>query len=259
MNTTLLTIVSMIAISTGASAQLHTGDITLHVANSRVVTGAGNPSTGTFVETRIFGATLGNPFPNYTNNPGFDCLAGTFPVGSAVGFNMLDQLLVWNGSTFVPTGGEVMQVSFLSASATTSAGPVAGFTVGVSGTGTWHNHLGYLLQQGSSPTIDSGVYMLELEMYGTAPGYSASKPFFMLFRRNAAQATLDAAAAYVAANYLHPALPGDANGDGLVNFADLNIVISAFNTSGADIPGDLDDDGDVDFADLNEVLSNFNT
>lgn len=54
-------------------------------------------------------------------------------------------------------------------------------------------------------------------------------------------------------------VPGDANGDNVVNFADLNLVLSAFGTSGAPgfSPGDLDGDGDVDFSDLNTVLSNF--
>lgn len=54
------------------------------------------------------------------------------------------------------------------------------------------------------------------------------------------------------------ACPGDVNGDGAVDFLDLNIVLSAFNTSGDVVPGDLDLDGDVDFADLNLVLNSFN-
>ena len=54
-------------------------------------------------------------------------------------------------------------------------------------------------------------------------------------------------------------IPGDVNGDGVVNFADLNIVLSNFGQTGAGIPGDADGDGDVDFADLNIVLSNFGT
>ncbi len=52
-------------------------------------------------------------------------------------------------------------------------------------------------------------------------------------------------------------IPGDVNGDGSVNFADLNIVLSHFGEVGPGIPGDADGDGDVDFADLNIVLSNF--
>ncbi len=54
-------------------------------------------------------------------------------------------------------------------------------------------------------------------------------------------------------------IPGDVNGDGVVNFADLNIVLSNFGQTGAGLPGDADGDGDVDFADLNIVLSNFGT
>jgi len=52
--------------------------------------------------------------------------------------------------------------------------------------------------------------------------------------------------------------PGDANHDSLVNFADLNIVLSEFNTLGQGLGGDVDFDNDVDFADLNLVISGFN-
>ncbi|MBL0921940.1 MAG: hypothetical protein IBJ10_07405, partial [Phycisphaerales bacterium] len=56
----------------------------------------------------------------------------------------------------------------------------------------------------------------------------------------------------------HSACPGDANGDGVVNFLDVNIVLGAFNTSGDVVPGDMNLDGKVDFADLNMALNNFN-
>ncbi len=52
-------------------------------------------------------------------------------------------------------------------------------------------------------------------------------------------------------------LAGDATGDGLVDFADLNAVLSSFGQSGESIVGDVDCDGVVNFADLNAVLSNF--
>lgn len=54
-------------------------------------------------------------------------------------------------------------------------------------------------------------------------------------------------------------LPGDANGDHKVDFADLNIVLSAFGltTGGGASAGDLNGDGRVDFADLNLVLGSF--
>lgn len=50
---------------------------------------------------------------------------------------------------------------------------------------------------------------------------------------------------------------GDANNDGLVNFTDLNFVLSNFGQSGPAIPGDLNLDDVVNFTDLNLVLSNF--
>jgi hypothetical protein len=52
---------------------------------------------------------------------------------------------------------------------------------------------------------------------------------------------------------------GDTNGDNIVNFTDLNQVLSSFGQSGAPgtIAGDVNGDGVVNFTDLNEVLSNF--
>jgi hypothetical protein len=52
---------------------------------------------------------------------------------------------------------------------------------------------------------------------------------------------------------------GDINGDGLINFTDLNALLGAFGQSGPDLPGDLNSDGVVDFADLNELLSLYGT
>lgn len=52
--------------------------------------------------------------------------------------------------------------------------------------------------------------------------------------------------------------PGDANGDQRVDFADLNIVLGAFNQTGQNLPGDFNGDGVVNFSDLNLVLGNFN-
>ncbi len=52
--------------------------------------------------------------------------------------------------------------------------------------------------------------------------------------------------------------PGDVNGDGVINFADLNIVLSSFGAGV--VPGtngDIDGNGVVNFADLNILLSGF--
>lgn len=53
--------------------------------------------------------------------------------------------------------------------------------------------------------------------------------------------------------------PGDANGDLMVNFDDLNEVLANWNTTVTPgTNGDVTDDGMVNFDDLNEVLANWN-
>ena len=52
---------------------------------------------------------------------------------------------------------------------------------------------------------------------------------------------------------------GDATGDGLVDFADLNLLLSCFGNKGENMPADLNADGVVDFGDLNIMLTNFGT
>lgn len=52
---------------------------------------------------------------------------------------------------------------------------------------------------------------------------------------------------------------GDVSGDGLVDFVDLNLVLSDFGMSGLCRSGDANRDGMTDFTDLNIVLSAFGT
>jgi hypothetical protein len=53
------------------------------------------------------------------------------------------------------------------------------------------------------------------------------------------------------------ACPADVNGDGIVNFADLNAVLTSFGQTGVGLPGDTNGDGVVNFIDLNNVLNFF--
>ncbi len=52
--------------------------------------------------------------------------------------------------------------------------------------------------------------------------------------------------------------PGDTNGDGLVNFDDLNNVLGNWNTMSDLCGGDVTGEGSVNFDDLNLVLANWN-
>lgn len=56
-----------------------------------------------------------------------------------------------------------------------------------------------------------------------------------------------------------PRCTGDANGDGVTNFADLNLVLSRFGDTGQGIAADVNRDGVVNFVDLNIVLGAFGT
>lgn len=49
-------------------------------------------------------------------------------------------------------------------------------------------------------------------------------------------------------------LRGDANDDGVINFEDLNIVLSQFEQTGENLQGDVTGNGVVDFLDLNFVI-----
>jgi hypothetical protein len=52
---------------------------------------------------------------------------------------------------------------------------------------------------------------------------------------------------------------GDANGDGLINGADLNIVLSNYHRTGATLAmGDFNGDSKVDSADFRTVILNYN-
>lgn len=63
------------------------------------------------------------------------------------------------------------------------------------------------------------------------------------------------APSYDIALFTSPPCSGDATGDGVVNFIDLNAVVSDYGDLGACLAGDVNADLVVDFHDLNQVLS----
>ncbi len=53
-----------------------------------------------------------------------------------------------------------------------------------------------------------------------------------------------------------PAIPGDFNGDGVVNVTDIDLLCAAVNSGGNDLAFDLTSDGSVDMADMDELILN---
>ena len=58
--------------------------------------------------------------------------------------------------------------------------------------------------------------------------------------------------------YAPPGLPGDLDGNGSVDGADLGIMLAAWGVCPPTCPPDLDDDGRVDGADLGLLLIDWN-
>jgi hypothetical protein len=104
-----------------------------------------------------------------------------------------------------------------------------------------HNHLSYtLLGDGTAAGGGAdGIYVLQLRL--TAGGFDASEPYFLVLGKNAADAELADAVSLAGRTLV---LPGDANTDGVVSFADFQRLERGFGDADADWgDGDFNADG----------------
>ena len=173
--------------TTPAFGQLHGGDVELTVFNGQIMT-----------DTRVYSADFGDTgIPNEIDEPGFDNLAGAFPIGSTIGFSIRDSLRKWNGADF-----NTIPVENLSVSVGTSLGPittpatpgiVAGFNLNVAGDGSWHRHYDFMLNSPAS----TGVYLLQLDLDSSDVGIVPTDPFYIVFNQNGSETNHDNAIHYV--------------------------------------------------------------
>lgn len=127
--------------------------------------------------------------------------------------------------------------------------PVGGDTTGL-GLDLANNRLFASFGSGSQA---AGTYKLLDFTYGTpGAGSTATGDGFV-----ASVGVLTNVAASVANLPNAPSLPGDTNGDGVVNLTDLNNVKNNFGSPSPPAVGDTDGDGDIDLTDLNAVKNNF--
>lgn len=244
----------------GNGGGLHEGDVGVFVVENSIQTGG--VESGEIVEDRIFATelTLFFGFP-FTSNPGFDTTLNVFPPFSVVRLNILDALRVWEDDNFesiammdLGNGPEPMQmeVSFGSTDVLSPVTPdtlVNGPAFAVSGLGDIHVHPSHVLPQNAP----DGLYLLTFELESNT-SIETSAPFWFIYDWNADPAELSLAIAWVEENLLGGGIPGDLNGDGVVDGADLAALLAQWGTDG---PADLNDDGVVDGADLAAMLANW--
>lgn len=190
-----------------ATAMGHAGPrVYVDVANSTVQTKVSHNST--YELSQVFEGTLTELSPVGTNIwltdfPGFEAAGGhQIPDETTFGFNVLDALKVWNGSTFADPGTEEINISRSTSNVNTGAGFVGGFNYFTQSDVGSHAHLTYSLL-GNGTAIgggDNGVYALKLEL--TSTGLASSAPFYLLLSKN--PTTGEAAAAFAYAQTLVP-------------------------------------------------------
>jgi len=178
-------------------------DTYFYVQDGRVKTGAiteanagvpGGPDPFT-PAVRVFEAEMGEDFPNFAEEPGFDSEISLFPGGvTSLGFRVIGALQEWDGSTFVPTSSTI-DIGFLgNPIVSTPAGAndiVNGFTTNFLGDDTFHLHYDYTLQNPSS-----GIFLLSLSMYAPGSGLEPTVPFFYIFNNGMTEEETEVAVGY---------------------------------------------------------------
>jgi len=253
-------VISLVIGSLAQRCWAHGPGVLIGSAGGQAVTGLYDPNLGQEVwGPRVFGGDYqedpADPF--FTDMPGYYGLEDSnLPVGSVVGFNILDDLLYWDGTGPVVFGsvpaGETLTISFVTSNAT--AGTGTGFVPGyplviVPDDGVWHVHLNYSLNGGVGDPTD-GIYLLKLEL--TDSQLTNSKPFWIVFDNGLVDCDHDAAIAYAQSALSHEQSPADLDGDGFVDSADLALLNSCWTGPGIPVTdpcclvADIDHDGDVD-------------
>lgn len=253
-----------IALATQPAAAQHPGDVHITHDAGQVITGRINDDLTIDAPFRVFPATFGDSGTvGFTADPGFDAPAGTFPTGTFVGFNILTELLIWNGDGFEPTDGETLRISFGPLNVVTGGGFVPGFELAVQSNGGWHRHYGYTLlspagQPASQDPVAPGIFLLELELYSTAASIpTPSESFWKVFNHDMPDDEHDLAVQWVLDNLIGDPgspCPADLTGDGAVDGADLAVLLGAWGACDGNCPADLTGDDAVDGADLAVLL-----
>ncbi|MEE2718285.1 MAG: dockerin type I domain-containing protein [Planctomycetota bacterium] len=232
----------------------HAGDIVVAVENGHIMTGTLHD--GEVEEMRTFESEFGTD--GYTDEPGWEAASGTFSSDVNVGWNALSGVSLWNGAGFDGSIDESITVGFGTLSFEIGASAVDGFDLPVESDGAIHRHIGFTLNHPSA-SPQTGIYLVELEMYATSGGPEHSEPFWIVFNNGDSEANHLLAVDWVKDNLAQEDhdhgdehCDGDVNGDEHVDVMDLLQLINDWGASGG--PSDVNEDGTVNVMDLLVVI-----
>ncbi|MEP0847197.1 MAG: hypothetical protein HRF50_10320 [Phycisphaerae bacterium] len=200
-NRTTLALVLAGALAAAAQAQ-HEGDVEFAPVGGTLLV-APNAANGYYV----FEGGLGeNPLlpPNVIDEPGFESALGAFDPGDQVSFNVMANLLYWDGAQFAnaPMDHEVeMQKAIFSTVVGADTGAQSGFVFGEADVdGDIHEHMDFILHGPGEPdALTPGAYGLWLQL--ASPQYAPSNEFIILLNHGLSaaeyEAGVEAAAALV--------------------------------------------------------------
>ncbi|QDU54902.1 hypothetical protein [Aeoliella mucimassa] len=131
--------------------------------------------------------------------------------------------------------------------------------------GSIHKHPAYILDTSDASTPDTGIYMISMQV--RMDGLETSEPYFLLMRTSTlGDDTLEVATDWVEGNLEMltggPTLPGDYNGDGLVDLGDYTVWRDSLGST-TDLAANGDNTGTsqgiIDVADYEIWKVNFGT
>lgn len=241
----------VVAIAAGHAAAQHDGDILLLVESGQITT---NSFVGGVTAPECsFLTELGTG--DQTNDPGYDSPAGTFPVGTSIGFSLSRALRVWQDGSFDTIPEEYAELSWgpLGPVATPADDtPVDGFTLGVSSEGEFHYHYKMALKGPNAP----GVYLLTMTMWSTSGSIAASEPIYLFLNNDMDDTTVALATQWWRDNGAWCSATGciaDFDGNGVVNTQDFLAYLNAW--SAQDPRADVNEDGVVNTQDFLAFLN----
>jgi len=242
--------------------ELHATDFVLAIENNQIITGAVAADGTAVFPVRVKSAIMGaEGFPNFTNDPGFTSRLGDLIPGMSIGFDILAAPRVWDidNQNFDTLADETLTVHAAGQDilAPSVDVPVMGIVFGEAALDEgafFHHHMQFLLNGGQLPEVDS-VWLLQLQLWTETPNILPTDTLYIVFAQGDGEDELQNAIDYVENVLIAPPCVADLNGDGVLDFFDVNAFLTAF--SAGDLSVDLNSDGVLDIFDVIAYLSAF--